>query len=604
MNFFKFAIRGEQSELFLFFSHNGIIYLLNNQLNSEAMKIQQNQIDFPSPELQKVVEKLWSKIHEINGTVNFLIERNNELKEKLDARGVISPEDIAKMKEMERNIESLELENEDYLSNIAKLKQENAALSEELSAKSVFQKNYEILISAYNKLKSESISPKRLKELEALLQETTAQNEDYESQLVALKEELDAEKLKLQQAKAEIINLQKIIEHNEAKVKKASELQAELDKMSDMIDSISASRDAMQEETDSLKLEIERLKSIDSSEIAKLKNQIDEFAEERSALENDIIDLSRNKASLQEEKNELELKLQEERDKFLSEISELKNQIDAQNEQLANSDALVKSIEQKNAAIEKLSNDVNKANSEKILFKNKFEELQAKYELLENDYVEATKAIEGLNDELLKIKEESSDLSEEEFAELKNELQVKEKMLNDYVAGEKDLLNKLQYFEKELDVKEKGYMEALDKAKEGEEKIENLQLLLEQKDSNIDDLIRLNKTLKGQVEALEQSATEGEAVSEKLEELKKGYEQELNKITAERNRLEKELKAKSNNIMIMEIQINNLKEKLREYELNQIKTDEAISLDSALRENLIANIESQLKRLDKILGDE
>lgn len=578
--------------------------MLNNQLNSEAMKIQQNQIDFPSPELQKVVEKLWSKIHEINGTVNFLIERNNELKEKLDARGVISPEDIAKMKEMERNIESLELENEDYLSNIAKLKQENAALSEELSAKSVFQKNYEILISAYNKLKSESISPKRLKELEALLQETTAQNEDYESQLVALKEELDAEKLKLQQAKAEIINLQKIIEHNEAKVKKASELQAELDKMSDMIDSISASRDAMQEETDSLKLEIERLKSIDSSEITKLKNQIDEFAEERSALENDIIDLSRNKASLQEEKNELELKLQEERDKFLSEISELKNQIDAQNEQLANSDALVKSIEQKNAAIEKLSNDVNKANSEKILFKNKFEELQAKYELLENDYVEATKAIEGLNDELLKFKEESSDLSEEEFAELKNELQVKEKMLNDYVAGEKDLLNKLQYFEREMDVKEKGYMEALDKAKEGEEKIENLQLLLEQKDSNIDDLIRLNKTLKGQVEALEQSATEGEAVSEKLEELKKGYEQELNKINAERNRLEKELKAKSNNIMIMEIQINNLKEKLREYELNQIKTDEAISLDSALRENLIANIESQLKRLDKILGDE
>lgn len=568
------------------------------------MKIQQNQIDFPSPELQKVVEKLWSKIHEINGTVNFLIERNNELKEKLDARGVISPEDIAKMKGMERNIESLELENEDYLSNIAKLKQENAALSEELSAKSVFQKNYEILISAYNKLKSESISPKRLKELEALLQETTAQNEDYESQLVALKEELDAEKLKLQQAKAEIINLKKIIEHNEAKVKKASELQAELDKMSDMIDSISASRDAMQEETDSLKLEIERLKSIDSSEITKLKNQIDEFAEERSALENDIIDLSRNKASLQEEKNELELKLQEERDKFLSEISELKNQIDAQNEQLANSDALVKSIEQKNASIEKLSNDVNKANSEKILFKNKFEELQAKYELLENDYVEATKAIEGLNDELLKFKEESSDLSEEEFAELKNELQVKEKMLNDYVAGEKDLLNKLQYFERELDVKEKGYMEALDKAKEGEEKIENLQLLLEQKDSNIDDLIRLNKTLKGQVEALEQSATEGEAVSEKLEELKKGYEQELNKINAERNRLEKELKAKSNNIMIMEIQINNLKEKLREYELNQIKTDEAISLDSALRENLIANIESQLKRLDKILGDE
>lgn len=557
------------------------------------MKIQQNQIDFPSPELQKVVEKLWSKIHEINGTVNFLIERNKELKEKLDARGVISPEDIAKMKEMERNIESLELENEDYLSNIAKLKQENAALSEELSAKSVFQKNYEILISAYNKLKSESISPKRIKELEALLQETTAQNEDYESQLVALKEELDAEKLKLQHAKAEIINLQKIIEHNEAKVKKASELQAELDKMSDMIDNISASRDAMQEETDSLKLEIERMKSIDSSEIAKLKNQIDEFAGERSALENDIIDLSRNTASLQEE-----------RDKFLSEIAELKNQIDAQNEQLANSDAIVKSIEQKNAAIEKLSNDANKANSEKILFKNKFEELQAKYELLENDYVEATKAIEGLNDELLKIKEESSGLSEEEFRELKNELQVKEKMLNDYVAGEKDLLNKLQYFERELDVKEKGYLEALDKAKEGEEKIENLHLLLEQKDSNIDDLIRLNKTLKGQVEALEQSATEGEAVSEKLEELKKGYEQELNKITAEQNRLEKELKAKSNNIMIMEIQINNLKEKLREYELNQIKTDEAISLDSALRENLIANIERQLKRLDGILGEE
>ena len=567
--------------------------MLNNQLNSEAMKIQQNQIDFPSPELQKVVEKLWSKIHEINGTVNFLIERNKELKEKLDARGVISPEDIAKMKEMERNIESLELENEDYLSNIAKLKQENAALSEELSAKSVFQKNYEILISAYNKLKSESISPKRIKELEALLQETTAQNEDYESQLVALKEELDAEKLKLQHAKAEIINLQKIIEHNEAKVKKASELQAELDKMSDMIDNISASRDAMQEETDSLKLEIERMKSIDSSEIAKLKNQIDEFAGERSALENDIIDLSRNTASLQEE-----------RDKFLSEIAELKNQIDAQNEQLANSDAIVKSIEQKNAAIEKLSNDANKANSEKILFKNKFEELQAKYELLENDYVEATKAIEGLNDELLKIKEESSGLSEEEFRELKNELQVKEKMLNDYVAGEKDLLNKLQYFERELDVKEKGYLEALDKAKEGEEKIENLHLLLEQKDSNIDDLIRLNKTLKGQVEALEQSATEGEAVSEKLEELKKGYEQELNKITAEQNRLEKELKAKSNNIMIMEIQINNLKEKLREYELNQIKTDEAISLDSALRENLIANIEKQLKRLDGILGEE
>ncbi|GEM_PF-2576114 len=578
--------------------------MLNNQLNSKAMKIQQNQIDFPSPELQKVVEKLWSKIHEINGTVNFLIERNKELKEKLDARGVISPEDIAKMKEMERNIESLGLENEDYLSKIAKLKQENAALSEELSAKSVFQKNYEILISAYNKLKSESISPKRIKELDALLQETTAQNEDYESQLVLLKEELDAEKLKLQQAKAEIINLQKIIEYNEAKVKKASELQAELDKMSDMIDSISASRDAMQEETDSLKLEIERLKSIESSEIAKLKNQIDEFAEERSALENDIIDLSRNTASLQEEKNELEIKLQEERDKFLSEISELKNQIDAQNEQLANSDAIVKSIEQKNDAIEKLSNDVNRANSEKILFKNKFEELQAKYELLENDYLEATKAIEGLNDEILKIKAESSDLNEDEFAELKNELQVKEKMLNDYVAGEKDLLIKLQYFEKELDVKEKGYLEALDKAKEGKEKIENLNLLLEQKDSNIDDLIRLNKTLKGQVEALEQSATEGEAVSEKLEELKKGYEQELEKITAERNRLEKELKAKSNNIMIMEIQINNLKEKLREYELNQIKSDEAISLDSALRENLIENIERQLKRIGKILEEE
>jgi len=604
LNFFKFAVRGKQSEFFLFFSHKGITYLLNNQLNSKAMKIQQNQIDFPSPELQKVVEKLWSKIHEINGTVNFLIERNKELKEKLDARGVISPEDIAKMKEMERNIESLGLENEDYLSKIAKLKQENAALSEELSAKSVFQKNYEILISAYNKLKSESISPKRIKELDALLQETTAQNEDYESQLVLLKEELDAEKLKLQQAKAEIINLQKIIEYNEAKVKKASELQAELDKMSDMIDSISASRDAMQEETDSLKLEIERLKSIESSEIAKLKNQIDEFAEERSALENDIIDLSRNTASLQEEKNELEIKLQEERDKFLSEISELKNQIDAQNEQLANSDAIVKSIEQKNDAIEKLSNDVNRANSEKILFKNKFEELQAKYELLENDYLEATKAIEGLNDEILKIKAESSDLNEDEFAELKNELQVKEKMLNDYVAGEKDLLIKLQYFEKELDVKEKGYLEALDKAKEGKEKIENLNLLLEQKDSNIDDLIRLNKTLKGQVEALEQSATEGEAVSEKLEELKKGYEQELEKITAERNRLEKELKAKSNNIMIMEIQINNLKEKLREYELNQIKSDEAISLDSALRENLIENIERQLKRIGKILEEE
>ena len=95
------------------------------------MNTSQNKIDFPSPGLEDAVSKLWNKIHEISGTINFLIERNKELKEKLDSKGVVSHEDIAKMKDMERNIESLELENDEYLGRIAKLETELEELSKE-----------------------------------------------------------------------------------------------------------------------------------------------------------------------------------------------------------------------------------------------------------------------------------------------------------------------------------------------------------------------------------------------------------------------------------------------------------------------------------------
>ena len=569
------------------------------------MNTTQNKIDFPSANLENAVSKLWNKIHEISGTINFLVERNNELKEKLDSKGVISKEDIAKMKDMERNIESLELENDEYLGRIAKLEAEIKTLSQSNSTLEVFAKNYDILIKSYNKLKNEGGGKAAITALQEELQNALNRIDEAEASAGKLEQLLGEKQEELGISTNAIIRLEKQLEEHKKSISKASESGAEIEKLNDLIDTMNASRDVLIEENDKLKFEIEKLKITGKEESEELKNKIRNFENERIEIRNEFRELNEILVAVEEKNKELERNksvANSEQERLQSEINDLKQQIDALNEQLAHTSALLKSIEQKDRTIEQLTAEMNGIAAEKLLLENQISDATAKYELLEKDYFESVKSIEELQEELLKNQQEKTEIDNEQFEALQNDLQVKTKMISDFAANEKSMLNKLQYLENELEEKNKSIRNSIESSKNYEDRIVALEALLVQKDKNIDELIRNNKSLNEKIVALEQSSGENKENQQNTEEMQKVYETQLKEMRTEFARLEKELGTKSNNLTVMEIQVKNLQNKIREFELERIKSDEGLSLDVAMRERLIYNLEKQLSKIESIIG--
>jgi chromosome segregation ATPase len=569
------------------------------------MEASQNKIDFPSPDLEDVVGKLWNKIHEISGTINFLIERNNELKEKLDSKGMVSHEDIAKMKEMERNIESLELENDEYLGEIARLKQKLDEFANENTSLKVFAKNYDAIVNSYNKLKNENSGKATIEILRSELEESKNKFAGYDEEIIKLNCSLEEKNVNLIKAAEEINLLKNLNEEKEKLITKTNDATTEIDKLNDMIDTLHASRDVLIKENDTLKLEIEKLKTTNKDEIEELKQKIRNFENERIKIRNEFRELNEILVAVEEDKKKLEWEntaANVEIENLSAETNDLKKQIDALNEQLSNADALIKSIEQKDRTIEQLTAELNENSSAKLILENQIGDAKAKYDLLEKDYFDAVKSIEELKDALVKRKNEEFEITSKELEILRNDLQVKEKMIIDFVANEKEMLNKLHYLENELKEKEKYLRDNIDTGKDYKDKLETLESLLVQKDKNIDELIKYNKSLTEKVASLEKISGGNAKVQKASENIKTGYKDEIDKISTERNRLEKELTAKSNSLIVMEIQVKNLQEKIRELELTQIRSDEGLSLDAAIREKLIYNLEKQLGKLENLIG--
>ena len=123
------------------------------QQNRSSMETIQDSIQFPTPQLQEQVSKLWDKVHEVKGTVNFLMERNKELKNKLDEKPDIVSVFSESNEDKDKLIDELRLEVLFLKTKVSELEAKVNIDDLEISRLSVLALNYHKLISSYDRIK-------------------------------------------------------------------------------------------------------------------------------------------------------------------------------------------------------------------------------------------------------------------------------------------------------------------------------------------------------------------------------------------------------------------------------------------------------------------
>lgn len=557
------------------------------------METKQNTFDFPSPELQEAVGKLWDTVHQVRGTITFLLESNKELKQKLDSKSASTPDADNRIAELEELTAKLEQENDDYKYLAEESSRAIEDIKIELSGLQDIKANYFILQDAYRKLKDRL----NAREEHSFKSELNNHSIDIQKDLEFLKEEVANKNKEIAELTTKVIKFNNTITESKQQIAELSKLKSENEKLKDQLETLSSSREVLREEADNLSIEFEKERARLNAIIKKQQMSIEAADGDRVAWENDLKELSDRLEDsefmvheLRSSKTELENELAD----LKIQLSELKQKEDTQCSDSSEIIELRTAISQKDIAISELNKELQSITAGKSSLEVNMGKLNEEIQDLRKALFERENEIGLLNSKLIEQKSKASDNSA-------NELEVKDKMIKEFVAAEKRNYEKM--IELEQAIAEKDKLINIKKQNESEfnAKINSISMHLSEKDNRIEELMNKNKKLNKEISTMNELAQTGADASLRIAEIRQYCDIEINKTKEECKIHLIELKARTDSLKSLEAENNKLREKLKSIELKNMKSDEAITIDEILRENLIFRIEKSLLNLEKII---
>lgn len=558
------------------------------------METKQNTFDFPSPELQEAVSKLWDIVHQARGTINFLLESNKEMKRKLDSKSASSPDADSRIIELEELTSKLKHEIDDYRHLVNENNRVIEKMNFELSSLQDIKSNYFVLLEAYAKLK------KKLNDVndQSLNFQLDEHANGLQKDLDVLREEVSDKNKEISELTAKIIKFNNVIIESKRKIAELSNLQSENENLKDQIETLISSRERLSEEADSIILEYEKEKVRLNNIIKQQQHAIETADNDRVAWENDLEELS-NK--LEDSENRI-FELNNKKIELENELIDLKNELLAlqqmENNLQEDSTQIIElraAVNQKDAIINDISSELQIVKAEKML-------LEANMGKINEEIQELRKALFDRENEIRLLDAKLNEHGTNEIENLANDLEVKDKMIKEFVAAEKKNYEKMIELEYHIEEKNKLISNYQQSELDLEARINALKLNLSEKENRIAELISKNRKLNNEISSMNELAQTGADASVRIAEIRQYYDSEIIKAKNECKIHLKELKARTDSLKSMEAENNKLREKLKSIEMKNMKSDEAITLDEIIRENLIFRIEKSLLHLDKLIN--
>lgn len=592
----------------------------NNSLNEQITNIQNEKSDL----LNKIQQlEINPQIDEtqINNLKNELIQRDNQIQnlekelqifqqnknsiETLQNEIKNNLSEIGELKNQLRLFEGKETENRVCQNKIDELENKLKVQLEEFENKIVLLKSEKDNLDIQNKSLEENISVLNveIEKFKTLSDSSKTSDEkiiSLSNELEKYKNDNNADIEKIKNLEIELKNQQIIKNKNEKELEKIKNTNEKLlQNIKKLAESKKVLDDNTQRKIQDLTDKIQQLEI--SNQQWNDKNNIDvKIIEE---LNSEMIDKKNELKTLQDEIKELK-KLNEN----LTVIEDKKDEMDALREQISNIQRELDQKTQKNSEISKAIQELEDVNQNLISVKN---ELQNRYDTLNQEYENIKKSLVEKDNEINNLKVENNKLKEqlEEFEKLKLEISLLkeqlanasigkddlEKIQNNLLEKQKELLDKINLLETENKGKNEIINSIKDLLKEDNEEIPDDSIT-----GKIQDLKSKNKSEDLQI-SLNQKLEEEKNYKDSIQELEKNIKELQNNLEQCQNsnnkeemiKLEKELEEfkkfkqlaedSNNKIEELNLTITNDKAKILEIEekMKNMKKDYGVTKSKA-----------------------
>ncbi|XP_057661473.1 early endosome antigen 1 isoform X2 [Diorhabda carinulata] len=517
----------------------------------QVLKTNENEKIKLEEEANSKVKKVTYELEETKKKINNLIEELED--EKLKSSAAVTEKEalsitINKLKESldkySTEKSSLQTELDKLVKDKTKLSNDKKSLGEEISK---LQANLKSSATKQNDLNTLTQKANSLEQtLEGKEKEIKKLKEDYNK----ITNEIEKERLKLQslekdQAKWEE-EKKKLNRKIETLTTKINALETTIQQKDKLVKQLETNLEAEKELVSKTNKKVGEL---ESAEIAKLKEELDRVNKSYKSVEEKLskAQLENKNGKLENEKKikEMEIDLQNERKKL--DVLKANNEKEQKNKELATLKEKIKKLEQNKSGspetktLQKTISELEATITKEI---RKYDELTAKYEILEEEHV-ITKAKLVMEKETL----------ESQYKNLKRE--------TEQLESELKTLRDTYNFKNDTWIKEKLELESKLKSRPNsigsDSDRQRLKALLEEKQSEYDQLKKEYDAIHGQMDFMRK---ESDDLKKKLDDYDKVNKIQRN-INADSSAMEKEIKQ-------LRIRLNNL-EKSKKSDLAELK---------------------------------